>query len=393
MINGLFHLSAWQLVGITLLLTHITILAVTIYLHRYSSHRAVSLHPALKHFFRFWLWLTSAMNTKEWTAIHRKHHAKCETAEDPHSPVVLGLSKVLWEGAELYREAGNKQEILDRYGAGCPDDWLENHIYTPYKNWGILLMLAIDLVCFGVIGLTVWAVQMLWIPFWAAGVINGLGHHSGYRNFETRDAATNLIPWGIIIGGEELHNNHHTYPNSAKLSVKPWEFDLGYAWIKLFSWVGLAQINKVPPKPAYNPDKQIVDLDTLRALVSNRFQVMARYRQQVITPVWETEKAKAGDAGHKLMNQARKLLHRDDNLIGPRARAKLTAITEDNAAIAAIYQFRIRLQQIATRASKGSQDTLESLKLWVADAEASGIQALEEFAQQLRQYVPVQKAG
>jgi fatty-acid desaturase len=388
MFNGLFPLSAWQVLLVILGLTHITIVSVTVYLHRYSSHRAIELHPALRHFFRFWLWLTTGMNTLEWTAIHRKHHAKCETEEDPHSPVVLGINKVLWEGAELYAQAAKRQDILDQYGAGCPNDWLERHIYTPHKSLGIFFMLAINLVCFGAIGITIWAVQMIWIPFFAAGVINGLGHHSGYRNFECKDAATNLVPWGILIGGEELHNNHHTYPNSAKLSVKPWEFDLGYAWIRLFALLQLAKVNKLPPKAAIAPEKRIVDLDTLRALVSNRFQVMDRYRKQVITPVFRAEKERAEEARRKLFERTRKLLHREERLISDKARQRLHALTSDNPALSSIYQFRLRLQQIASRAGQGSQDMLDALKQWVVDAEESGIEALQEFARQLQRYVP-----
>ncbi|MBU0837431.1 MAG: fatty acid desaturase, partial [Gammaproteobacteria bacterium] len=230
--TGLLDLSVWQLIATTLLLTHVTIVSVTVYLHRYSAHRSLELNPALKHFFRFWLWLTTAMNTREWTAIHRKHHAKCETPDDPHSPVHKGLSTVLRKGAELYMEEGKNEETLRIYGKNCPDDWIERNLYSRFPNTGIVLMLLIDLALFGALGLTVWAVQMIWIPFWAAGVVNGLGHAVGYRNFECRDAATNLLPWGILIGGEELHNNHHTYPNSAKLSVRKWEFDMGWAWIR-----------------------------------------------------------------------------------------------------------------------------------------------------------------
>ena len=238
--TGLLDLSIWQLIATTLLLTHVTIVSVTVYLHRYSAHRALELHPALKHFFRFWLWLTTAMNTREWTAIHRKHHAKCETPDDPHSPVHKGLATVVRKGAELYMAEAKNEETLRIYGKNCPDDWVERNLYSRFPNLGIVLMLAIDLALFGALGLTVWAVQMIWIPFWAAGVVNGLGHAVGYRNFECRDAATNLVPWGILIGGEELHNNHHTYPNSAKLSVRKWEFDMGWAWIRLFSLLGLA---------------------------------------------------------------------------------------------------------------------------------------------------------
>ena len=260
--TGFLDLSAWSIVGVTLLLTHVTIIAVTVYLHRYSAHRSLELHPALKHFFRFWLWLTTAMNTREWTAIHRKHHAKCETPEDPHSPVQKGLATVLRKGAELYMEEAKNPETLRIYGKNCPDDWIERNLYWRFPNAGIVLMLALDLMLFGVIGLTVWAVQMIWIPLWAAGVVNGLGHAVGYRNFECRDAATNLVPWGILIGGEELHNNHHTYPNSAKLSVKWWEFDLGWAWIRLFSLLGLAEVKRTAPIAHRVEGKSQLDMDS-----------------------------------------------------------------------------------------------------------------------------------
>ena len=240
--TGLLDLSIWQLIATTLLLTHVTIVSVTVYLHRYSAHRALELHPALKHFFRFWLWLTTAMNTREWTAIHRKHHAKCETPDDPHSPVHKGLATVVRKGAELYMAEAKNEETLRIYGKNCPDDWVERNLYSRFPNLGIVLMLAIDLALFGALGLTVWAVQMLWIPVTAAGIINGIGHYWGYRNFEAADASTNISPVGILIGGEELHNNHHAFPSSAKFALRKWEFDIGWAAIKAFESVGLAKV-------------------------------------------------------------------------------------------------------------------------------------------------------
>lgn len=388
--NGFFSPSAWQLVLITLVLTHITIVSVTIYLHRHSAHRALDLHPAVAHFFRFWLWLTTATVTKEWTAIHRKHHARCETPEDPHSPVYHGIGKVLREGAELYREEAKNQDTLDRYGAGTPDDWLERKLYTPHTYVGIYLMLAINIACFGAIGITVWAVQMMWIPVFAAGVINGLGHYWGYRNFESKDASRNISPIGILIGGEELHNNHHTYPNSAKLSVRRFEFDVGWFWIRVLETLRLAKVNKVPPRPVLAADKQTLDLDTLRALITHRFQIMARYRKEVITPVFREEKQRACDATRDLFIRARKLLHRDDTLITDRHRARLDRLTAENETLATIYQYRLRLQEIWSRTSRNSAEMLEALKQWCHEAEESGIRALQEFAAKLKAYTVTQ---
>jgi len=387
-IDGLLAWSPWQLLAYTLVVTHITIVSVTVYLHRHSAHRALDIHPALAHFFRFWLWLTTSMNTKEWTAIHRKHHAFCETENDPHSPQVLGLKKVLGEGAELYRSEAGNQETLQRYGAGTPDDWIERHVYSHRygRDAGIYLLMAINLVLFGALGLTIWAVQMIWIPVFAAGVINGVGHFSGYRNFECKDASRNISPWGILIGGEELHNNHHTYPNSAKLSVRAFEFDIGWMWIRLFESLRLAKVNRVAPTPVFAEPKAALDVDTLRALLQNRFQVMARYRREVIAPVFAEEKARAGDATRAFFRRANALLHREESLIGDRARQRLQQLTENNEVLQKIYEQRLRLQDIWSRTSQNSQEMLEALKQWCHDAEQSGIDALQEFAAKLRTY-------
>lgn len=385
-LNGVFSPSPWQLVLITLALTHVTIVSVTVYLHRHSAHRALDLNPMLAHFFRLWLWLTTGQNTKAWTAIHRKHHAFCETENDPHSPQVLGLNKVLREGAELYQAEAANAETLARYGAGTPDDWMERHVYTPHSYAGIYVMMAINLVLFGPIGLTIWAVQMMWIPVFAAGVINGIGHYWGYRNFECRDASRNISPWGILIGGEELHNNHHTYPNSAKLSVRRFEFDMGWAWIRLFELLGLAKVNRVAPKPVLAADKRELDMDTLRALMSNRFQVMARYRREVIAPVFAEERARAGDAARSMYRRARALLARDETVITPSARERLQRLVDDNETLAAIYEARLKLQAIWGRASANSDEMLEALRDWVQEAQASGIRSLQEFADKLKAY-------
>ncbi|MCE1118515.1 MULTISPECIES: delta-9 fatty acid desaturase DesA [Pseudomonas] len=383
---GLLDLSAWQLVAVTLLMTHVTIVSVTIYLHRYSAHRALELNAGLKHFFRFWLWLTTAQNTREWTAIHRKHHAKCETPDDPHSPVHKGLGTVLRKGAELYREEARNEETLRIYGKNCPDDWIERNLYTRYKLGGIALMAVIDLLLFGTIGITIWAVQMMWIPFWAAGVVNGLGHAVGYRNFECRDAATNLVPWGIIIGGEELHNNHHTYPNSAKLSVRRWEFDMGWMWIRLLSMLRLAKVQRVAPIAHRVEGKASLDMDTAMAILNNRFQIMAQYRKLVIGPLVKQELDKVDASVRHRFRRAKRLLSRETSLLQDRHHVRIESMLAHSQALKTIYEKRLALQQIWARTSANGHDMLAAMKDWVHEAEASGIQSLRDFAAQLKTY-------
>ena len=385
--NGLLDMSVWQLIAITLVLTHVTIVSVTVYLHRYSAHRSLELHPALKHFFRFWLWLTTSMNTREWTAIHRKHHAKCETPDDPHSPVHKGLGTVLRKGAELYMEEAKNEETLRIYGKNCPDDWIERNLYSRFPIAGVTLMALIDLALFGVLGITVWAVQMMmWIPVLAAGVINGLGHALGYRNFECRDAATNILPWGILIGGEELHNNHHTYPNSAKLSVKKWEFDMGWLWIRLFSLVGLAEVRRTAPIAHRVEGKQTLDMDTAMAILNNRFQIMAQYRKLVIKPAVRSELARMDESVRHLFRRAKRLLSRETSLLDDRHQARIQTMLEHSQALKVIYEKRLALQQIWGRTSANSHEMLQALKDWCNQAEESGIKALQEFADSLRTY-------
>lgn len=384
--NGLLDLSAWQLVGVTLLMTHVTILSVTIYLHRYSAHRSLELHPAVKHFFRLWLWLSTGMNTREWTAIHRKHHAKCDTPEDPHSPVVLGLGTVMRRGAELYREEAGNEQTLRMYGKNCPDDWIERNLYTRFPMGGIVLMALIDLALFGVLGITVWAVQMMWIPVWAAGVVNGLGHAVGYRNFECRDAATNLVPWGVLIGGEELHNNHHTYPNSAKLSVRRFEFDIGWFWIRVLSALRLAKVQRVAPVPHRVQGKSLLDMDTALALVNNRFQLMAQYRRQVIAPAVRLELSHVDASVRHRFRRAKRLLARETSLLSDQHQARIEHMLEHSQALKVIYEKRLALAQIWAKASANGHDLLGATGQWIHEAEASGIQALRDFAQQLKSY-------
>ncbi|WP_263261465.1 delta-9 fatty acid desaturase DesA [Pseudomonas sp. RIT-PI-S] len=384
--NGLLDFTAWQVVAATLLMTHVTIVAVTVYLHRYSAHRSLELNGALKHFFRFWLWLTTGQNTREWTAIHRKHHAKCETADDPHSPVIKGLGTVMRTGAELYREEAKNAETLRIYGKNCPEDWIERNLYSRFTMGGIVLMAVLDLLLFGIIGITVWAVQMIWIPFWAAGVVNGLGHAVGYRNFECRDAATNLVPWGILIGGEELHNNHHTYPNSAKLSVRKWEFDMGWLWIRLFSALRLAKVNRIAPIAHRIPGKGSMDMDTAMAILNNRFQIMAQYRKHVIGPLVKQELARVDHSLRHRLRRAKRLLAREPSLLNERNHARINTMLETSQALKVIYEKRLALQLIWARTSSNGHDMLAAMKEWVHEAEASGIQSLRDFADSLKTY-------
>lgn len=383
--NGLWQLSALQLVVLTLVLTHVTMISVTVYLHRHSAHRAVELHPVLKHFFRFWLWMTTGMNTKEWTAIHRKHHATCETEEDPHSPQVMGIKKIFWEGAEVYRDAATEQ-TLKRFGSGTPDDWLERHVYTPHGVLGVALMLIIDVALFGVIGLTVWAVQMVWTPLFAAGVINGIGHYWGYRNFECHDAARNIVPWGVVIAGEELHNNHHTYPNSAKLSQKPWEFDIGWMYIRIFEMLGLAKARSTGPVVEQVPGKNTLDTDTAWAVLNDRFRVMAKYSKQVVSPLVEQELTRAGNARRSVVRTAKRMLCRADELVDEAGQDRISEILDTSPKLQTIYEFKQRLQGVWAKRSAGADELLTELKAWCRDAEATGIHALQNFVAEIRSY-------
>jgi stearoyl-CoA desaturase (delta-9 desaturase) len=395
MLYGILNLPWWGFIVAALILTQITIVSVTVFLHRCQAHRAVELHPIASHFFRFWLWMTTGMETKHWTAIHRKHHAKVETAEDPHSPQVKGLGKVFLEGAELYRKESRNQETMDRYGEGTPDDWMERNVYTAHSALGIMIMLGIDLVLFGLPGLTIWAVQMAWIPFWAAGFINGVGHYVGYRNFESPDASRNIVPWALIVGGEELHNNHHTYATSAKFSVKWWEVDVGWGVIRTMQMLGLAKPKRVAPRPKLAPGKTSVDIDTLKAILTNRFQVMARYSKDVILPVLREERRRAGEAGSALLSRMRSSLIRDTTLMGVNDQQKLVKVLEDYRSLNVVYQFRLKLQNIWARGTASQKELVDSLQDWCKQAEATGIEALREFVTHLKAYVPqtVKSAG
>ncbi|MES2959095.1 MAG: fatty acid desaturase [Pseudomonadota bacterium] len=386
--NGALAAAWWQVLLATLVMTHITIASVTIFLHRAQAHRALELHALPSHFFRLWLWLTTGMVTKEWVAIHRKHHAKCETEEDPHSPQTRGIKKVLLEGSEMYRAEAKVQETLSKYGHNTPDDWIERNLYTRYSWQGVGVMLIINLALFGAIGAAVWAVQMLWIPITAAGIINGIGHWWGYRNFEAPDASRNIVPWGIVIGGEELHNNHHTYPTSAKLSVKAHEFDIGWAYIRALEMLGLAKVRKTAPKLALGAVRA-PDGKTLEALIANRYEVMAHYAAGLKRTVGvELDKLKAQGAQNSArwaeMRLAKRWLHRDDDKIPHIVKPQVALALAQSPALAKLVAMREELRQLWTRTNVSAEQLVADLQAWCKRAEESGVAALQEFSLKLR---------
>jgi len=396
--HGILQLSWWQIILVTLVLTHITILSVTIFLHRSQAHRGLDLHPALMHFFRFWLWMTTGMVTKEWVAIHRKHHAKCEREGDPHSPMVYGIGKVFFQGAELYRQEALNTETLKRFGHGTPDDWLERNLYSRHSALGIMLMLLLDVALFGVLGLTVWAVQMAWIPFWAAGVVNGIGHFWGYRNFASPDTSTNIVPWGFIIGGEELHNNHHAYGTSAKFSVKWWEIDVGWGYIRLFQALGLAKVRRVAPRLKLEPipHAPALSLHTLEGIIQHRYEILARYTDVVKKAVSdELSKLKATRSKGKdtadcrwrhLRSIRRHLNWADTQPWSPDRQAQVDRVLAQNQSLSLLVQMRRELTRLWESSSASSEQLLADLQAWCHRAQQSGIEGLEQFALRLRRY-------
>ncbi|MES2355206.1 MAG: fatty acid desaturase [Pseudomonadota bacterium] len=388
---GLLSLPWWGCVIVTLSLTHITIVSVTVFLHRHQAHRALDLHPIVSHFFRFWLWLTTGMTTKNWVAIHRKHHAKCETVDDPHSPQIYGIRTVLFQGAELYRKEGKNAETLEKYGHYTPDDWLERHIYKTHEKAGIGIMLIIDVVLFGPIGLTMWAVQMLWIPFLAAGVINGIGHYLGYRNFASNDASANVIPWGILIGGEELHNNHHAYTTSARLSNKWWEFDIGWMYIRILEMLGLAKVRKLAPKVRFDSQKTGCDEETLRAILMHRYDVLTKFAQYTkkitITEVSKLRIDTTADGKPSLLIIFTRLLQRDAVELSDEERVTLNQALTSSELLNTIYSMRQELAALWSRSTLSKEQLLKQLQDWCQHAEDSGVLSLQAFSRKLRSYV------
>ena len=387
--HGYSGFNGWEILAYTLVTTHITIAGVTIFLHRAQAHRALDLHAIPSHFFRLWLWLGTGMVTKEFVAIHRKHHAKVETEEDPHSPQTRGIKKLLLEGVELYRAESRNPETMVKYGHGTPDDWLERNVYTRFSWQGVGLMLVIDLFLFGGLGATVWAVQMAWIPVWATGVINGIGHYWGYRNFESADASRNVTIWGILIGGEELHNNHHTYPTSARFSVKPYEFDIGWAYIRGMEMIGLAKVRKTVPQLTLGEIKPVADDKTLEAIIANRYEIMANYARNLRSASRAEVVRLKVEGAHgtprlATMRVARRWLHRDDAQIPLEAKAQLAQALAMSPGLAKLVAMREELRLLWTRTNVSSHQLVADLQAWLRKAEESGIAALQEFALRLR---------
>lgn len=385
--SGLLDVSWWVLIVVLFALTQITVQGVTLYLHRCQAHRGVDLHPTVSHFFRLWLWLTTGMITGEWVAIHRKHHARCETQDDPHSPQILGITKVCLQGAELYRLARKNRDAINRYSHGTPDDWLETNLYAAYPWLGPTLMALIDVVLFGAMGLALWALQMIWMPLFAAGVINGLGHWVGYRTYETGDKSHNLTPWGAFLGGEELHNNHHAFPSSARFSMRPWEFDSGWQVLRLLKLLKLAKVRRLPPQLSRDEAKSQVDQETLAAIFAHRFEIMREYCQGVIAPTLD------GAIGEKVVSklgmvrrQAKQLLTRDLTFADQTARERLDHLLRSDALIHTIYEYQTRLRKLWDRSSTNPDQLLAALQQWCAEAEASGIRVLQDFSVSLKHY-------
>lgn len=388
--GGLLGLGWLGLLVALLVFTQLTIFSVTLYLHRSQSHRGVDFHPVASHFFCFWTWLTTSMITREWVAIHRKHHARVETGEDPHSPRFKGIGNVFWRGVELYREARAQRDDIEQYGKGTPDDWIERRVYTAHPLAGLTLLLFVHFALFGIPGIALWAIQMAWIPFWAAGVVNGLGHWWGYRNFESADTSTNLVPWGVWIGGEELHNNHHAFPSSARFSMRRWEVDIGWAMIRLMQSVGLAKVLRVAPRLDIRPNISVPDTDTLRALLTHRFLAMTDYQRNVLKPALKEEARLAGEKLRRLLpRRLRKGLADDGRWLQPDAREQLQRWVSQRPRIQALVEHRARLSALLEARSHDASERLKQLQAWCHEAEASGIRALQEYAARLRGYALV----
>ena len=388
MISGLIQLPWWGYIVFTLVVTHITIASITIFLHRHQAHRALELHAIPSHFFRFWLWLTTGMVTKEWTAIHRKHHAKCETIDDPHSPQILSIGKVLKEGSELYRKEAKNLETLERYGEGTPDDWIERNVYTKHSVKGVASMLIINLVLFGPIGLTIWAVQMAWSPVLAAGIVNGVGHYWGYRNFQPEDASRNIVPWGILIGGEELHNNHHAYATSARLSNKWYEFDIGWMYICILKALGLAKVKKMAPKLRLDKTKSKCDSDTLQAVILHRYEVLAKYAHSLKkTFAKEIDHLQKEATYHGVDNiTLKRWVLADSKTLQEHERTKLNLVLSKIKTLDKVYTMREELVSVWERSTATKDELVKQLEDWCHRAEESGIEVLAKFSRRLRCY-------
>ena len=382
---GFTQATWWQMALYLIVCAQLTMMSTTLFLHRSATHRGVDLHPAVSHFLRFWNWLTTAMVTKEWVAIHRKHHARCETAEDPHSPRFAGINTVLWRGLELYQEAAKDKAMLEQYGKGTPDDWLERTLYAGRSNLGITVLAIVNIALFGLPGLAIWALQMILMPFFAAGVINGLGHWWGYRNFDTADTATNLTPWAFLIGGEELHNNHHAFPSSAKFALRRFEFDLGWAVLWTLAKFRLATILRTAPELNVRPNIQVPDTETLRAMMVHRWQVATDYFATVLKPHLKAE-------SESLPRRLRRALRSEGRWLDAGRRERMQAYVAARPQLAQLLEYRQRLLAIYEIRSADAAAKMEALRAWCREAEASGIAALAAYSARLKGYalVPAQ---
>ncbi len=383
--RGIFSDASWATwITYFIVVTQLTIMTVTLYLHRSQTHRGVDFHPVLAHLFRLWSWLSTAMVTRQWVAIHRKHHARCETEDDPHSPMIHGIDKVLWEGVDLYRVAARDMDEIEKYGRGTPDDWIERNVYARAPSMGPTLLLFINFALFGAVGVAIWALQMVWIPFWAAGVVNGLGHWWGYRNFESADTSTNLSPWGLVIGGEELHNNHHAFPSSAKFSLRRFEFDIGWAVIRVLQAFGLAKVLRVAPTLDVRPNVPFPDAETIKAVLSHRFHVMSDYFRGVIVPALHEDAARAGASLKAMPRKLRRALGSGGRWLDVDARERMGQWISDAPTVKTVMEYRHRLHEALE--NRNGEAMLESLRQWCREAEASGNRALQDFAARLKGY-------
>ncbi len=389
--HGLIHAGLGSLALYLLVVTQLTILSVTLYLHRSQAHRGVDFHPLIAHFFRFWAWLTTAMVTRQWVAVHRKHHAKVETIEDPHSPMVFGIKRVFWQGVELYRVAANDKATEEKYGRGTPDDWIERNLYARFPEAGPTLLALVSIALFGFWGLAIWAIQMLWIPFWAAGFVNGLGHWWGYRNFESSDTSTNLSPWGLWIGGEELHNNHHAFPSSAKFALRRFEVDIGWVVIRLLAALRLARVLRVAPSLDVRPNVHLPDAETLRAVLTHRFHALTDYYRQVIVPTLKDEAALASERVRAVPAKLRRALADGGRWLDGEGRQRLQALIEHRPTLGTVVEYRARL--LAALDQRVPEQALRNLQQWVREAEASGIAVLQQYAARLKAYALPAAAG
>ena len=389
--HGLIHAGLGSMALYLLVVTQLTILSVTLYLHRSQAHRGVDFHPLIAHFFRFWAWLTTAMVTRQWVAVHRKHHAKVETIEDPHSPMVFGIKRVFWQGVELYRVAASDKATEEKYGRGTPDDWIERNLYARFPDAGPTLLALLSIALFGFWGLAIWAIQMLWIPFWAAGFVNGLGHWWGYRNFESSDTSTNLSPWGLWIGGEELHNNHHAFPSSAKFALRRFEVDIGWVVIRLLAALRLARVLRVAPSLDVRPNVHLPDAETLRAVLTHRFHALTDYYRQVIVPTLKDEAALASERVRAVPAKLRRALADGGRWLDGEGRQRLQALIEHRPTLGTVVEYRARL--LAALDQRVPEQALRNLQQWVHEAEASGIAVLQQYAARLKAYALPAAAG